>query len=157
MRTCPPFDHYVRRLQIAMQHTAFVRRAQTSADLARKLDGFVLRQTTDAAQEARQVLAVEVLHRDEVKTFDEADIVDAADVGVRDLPCNADFIAESRQPGLAHLRLREKLERDGLVQDQIVGSVHLAHAALAEQAENPVAPCQHGPCGETAFFQAARR
>ena len=87
-----------------MQHAAFVRRGQTGADLARELDGFVLRQSPDAAQQRIQILAVEILHREEVETFDESDIVDAADVGMGNLPGDADFIAESRQRGFTNLR-----------------------------------------------------
>jgi len=38
-----------------MEHAAFVRGSQSSADFARELDGFVLRQTTDAADQRGQV------------------------------------------------------------------------------------------------------
>ena len=62
-----------------------VGRGQTGAELPRDLHRLVLRQAADAAQQRRQVLAVDVLHREEVLAVDLADVVDAADVGVGDL------------------------------------------------------------------------
>ena len=58
-------EHDVRRLQIAVQHAAFVRGGQAGADLARNLDGLVLREAADAPQQRRQILAVHVLHGQE--------------------------------------------------------------------------------------------
>jgi hypothetical protein len=46
-----PVYHNVGGLQIAMEYASFVRGAQSRADLSCELDGFVLRQPPDAAQQ----------------------------------------------------------------------------------------------------------
>ena len=147
-------DHDVRWLQVAMQHAALVRGRQTGADLARKLDGFILGQPADAADQRGEVLAIEVFHRKEVRSFDEADIVDAADVGVRNLAGDAHFVAESRQRRFAHVGTAQKLQRHGLIEDQILSPIHLAHAAPSEHAEDPVSARQHRTGGKPAFVRA---
>ncbi len=53
-----------------------------------------------------------------METFDESDIVDAANVGMGNLPGDADFITESSKRGFTNFRSGEKLEGDGLVQDE---------------------------------------
>ena len=58
----------------------------------------VLRQPADAAQQRRQILAVDVLHREEELAVELADVVDAADVRVRDLPRRPHFVVELREP-----------------------------------------------------------
>ena len=47
--------------------------------------------------------------------FDHADIVDAADVGVRNLAGDTDFVAESGEGGLGHFSRGQKLQCDRLV------------------------------------------
>ncbi len=47
---------------------------------------------------------------------------------------------------------REELQRHRLAELEVVGAVHLAHAAAAEQAENPVAARQRGAGRKPAFF-----
>jgi hypothetical protein len=75
---------------------------------------------------------------------------------MRDLARDAHLIAKSDQHRFADLRRGQKLERHGLIQDQVVGAVHLAHAALSQQAENAVTSRQHRAGGEPAFFRTAR-
>ena len=48
-----------------MDDVAFVRGGQARADLARDLERAVFGETADAAQQRREVLAVDVLHRQE--------------------------------------------------------------------------------------------
>ena len=91
-------DHHVGRLEIAMQHAAVVRGGESRAQLPRELGGLRGRQPSDASQQRRQVFAVHVLHREERLAVGFADVVDAAHVGVRHLPRDADFLAEPRQP-----------------------------------------------------------
>ena len=78
----PAVDHDVGRLQVAMQDPALVRGGESRADLSCELDGFVLRQPADAPQKRAEVLAIDVLHRQEVHALDHADVVDAAHVGM---------------------------------------------------------------------------
>ena len=76
---------------------------------------------------------------------------------MRHLPGDPHFVAESHQRGLAEVRRRQKLQRDGLVEDHIERFVDLAHAASAEQAENAVASSQDRAGAEAALFRRARR
>jgi len=116
-----------------MEHAAFVRGSQSSADFARELDGFVLRQTTDAADQRGQVFPVQVLHRNEVRAFQESDVIDAADVGVRDLPGDTHLAATPRLRGFAHACTAEEFQGHRLVENQVVDPIHLAHAAWPDR------------------------
>ena len=70
-------------------------------------------QPADPAEERREVLAVDVLHRQEVQPVDLAEVVDAADVRVRDLPRDPHLVAEPRQRRFgSRSRRRQELERD---------------------------------------------
>ena len=87
-----------------------------------------------------------------------ADVVDAADVGVRHLPRRAHFVVELREPhGIAREAFGQELQGDGLAEPQVVGAIHLAHAAPAQQAENPVAAVEHDAGGEPAVINRAGR
>ena len=93
-------EHDVGRLQVAMQDAALVRRREARAELPRDLERLVLRQPADAAQQRREILAVHVLHRQEQLPVDLADVVDAADVGMRRPGARGpDFVVELREPG----------------------------------------------------------
>src|SRR5262249_44706375 len=137
--------------QVAMEHAAFVRGGQSRADFARELDGLVLRQTADAQQQRRQVLAIEILHGDEMQTFDGADVVHPADVGMRYLSRDPDFVPKSSQGSLAHMRACEKLERHLLAEDQIMRTIHFAHAAFADEAHHTIAAGENRTGWKAAF------
>ena len=150
-------DHDVGWFQVAMQDAFFVRGGETGADLPRDFDGLIHRQPADAAQQHRQVLAIDILHRDELEAIDLADVVYAAHVGVRDLAGDAYLVVEARQRAIvARSGFRQELERHGLAQGQIGGAVHLAHAAAAQQAGDAIARRQQGSGQETAFIHRAR-
>jgi hypothetical protein len=51
----------------------------------------------DATQQLRQVLAVDILHGHEMRAFEIDDVVDAADVRMRDLPAEAHFIVQASE------------------------------------------------------------
>ena len=119
---------------------ALVRRGEPGAELARDLERLVRRQPADAPQQRGEVLAVHVLHREEVLAVDLADVVDAADVGMRDLARDAHLGVEALEAVLLRSESpRQELQRDRLAELQVVGAVDLAHAAAAEQADDPVA------------------
>ena len=106
-------DHHVRRLEIAMQHAALVRGGDAGAELARDVDGLVLRQAADPAQQRRQILAVHVLHRQEPAAFVIAEIVETADVLVRHLAGDSQLGVELREPiGIGGDAGGQELERD---------------------------------------------
>jgi hypothetical protein len=100
-----------------MQDPALVRRGDAGAQLVRELDRFVLRNAPDAAEQRRQILAVHVFHREEAAAAGLAEVVQAADVLVRHWSRGAEFVVELRE---------------------VVGAVDLAHAAAAEQRDEPV-------------------
>ena len=115
-------------------------------------------QVADPLQERREVLAVHVLHREEVAALDLADVVDAADVRVRDLAREAHLGVEAREERLVvRDRLRQELQGDGLAELQVVGAVDLAHPALAEEADDAVALAEHRAGRERAEVERARR
>ena len=122
-----------------------VRGGDARAQLARELRGFVGGKTPDAAQQAAQILAVDVLHRKIRLAVHLADVVNAADVLMRNLARDANLVVETGQqvhvvPG----RFREKLQRDRLAQDEIVGPKNLAHPAFAEAGDDSIPAGQKG-------------
>ena len=87
---------------------------------------------------------------------DFADVVDAADVRVRDLPRHADFGVELREPaGVAVDVGRQELQRDRLAELQVVGAVDLAHAAAAQAADDAVAAAEEGAGRKAAVVDRA--
>ena len=133
-------QHDVAGLEIAMQDSLFVRRRQPRAQFAGDLDTLVGGKAADPANQRRQILPVHVFHRKEHLAFDLAEIVNAADVGMRNLARDANFVAEARQSGfIAGDALGQKLERDWLLERQVVGAVDLAHSAFAEQRDDAIA------------------
>ena len=60
-------------------------------DLEPDHDGFVLRQTADAAKQRGQVFAFDIFHRQEVLPVYFADIEQPADVWMRDFPGEPDI------------------------------------------------------------------
>ena len=133
-------DHHVGRLQIAMEHAALVRRGDAGAELPRELDRLVLRNPSDAAQQRRQILAVDVFHREEAAAVGFAEVVEAADVLVRHLARRAQLVVELREVRrIAGDPFGQELQRDRLIERQIVGAIDFAHAAAAEQRDQPIA------------------
>ena len=84
-------------------------------------------------------------------TIDFAEVVDAADVGMGDLARDANFIAEAveRLRIIGGLR-REEFQRDCLAQHQIVGAIHLPHAALPEFRDNAISSGEESAGQESA-------
>jgi hypothetical protein len=75
---------------------------------------------------------------------------------VRDLPRHADFGVELAQPrGIPVDVGRQELQRDGLAELQVVGAVHLAHAAPAEPSDDAVAAAEERAGRETAVVDGA--
>ena len=132
-----------------MDHAAVVRGGEAGAQFARRFEGLVGGQPADAQQQRRQVFAVHVFHGDERHAFDLADVVDAADVGVRDLARHAHLAVEALQQTRVRGRFRrQEFQRHRLAQHQIGGAIDLAHAAAAQQADDAVAAAQQGPGDE---------
>jgi hypothetical protein len=66
-----------------VQHALVVRGREARTQLPGDLDRLVLRQAANATRERSEVLAADVLHRQEVAIIDLTDVEDAAHVRVR--------------------------------------------------------------------------
>jgi hypothetical protein len=154
----PAVEHQIRRLQIAVEDSAIVRGREPGTELPREIERLVGRQATDPLRERREIFAVDVLHREKRQAVHFADVVDAADVRMRDLSRAPDLLVELREPrGIAADRFREKLERDRLAEPKVVRTIHLAHAALAERSNHPITAGDDGARQEPAFIDDGTR
>jgi hypothetical protein len=110
------------------------------------VERFVGWKPPDPPQQGSQILAVDVLHGEERLAVDVAHVVHPANIGMRDPSRHPHFVAEPFQRTLvAGGFVRQKLHRDTLPKRQVVGAVHLAHAAFAEQSDDAVASGQKAP------------
>ena len=122
-----------------MNKSEVVRGGEAGANLSRKLQRLVLRQSTDAPQQRRQFFALDEFHRKKMAAIDLADVVNAADILMRNLARHAHLAMKARERGgVTQQMIGEKLERDWLREFQIVGAIDFAHAALAEQAHDAI-------------------
>ncbi len=120
-----------------MEDAAIVRCGKAGAHLSNDLDGLVRRQPPDASQQRREVFPVHVLHRHERTAVPLGDVMNPADIGMRDLAGGARLVAQARrQSGFVSA---QEFQRNGLAQREIVGAIDFAHAAAAEQADDAVA------------------
>jgi hypothetical protein len=127
-------------LQVAVQHPLVVHRRQPQAELAGDLDPLLLRQPPDLLEQPGQVLAIDVLHREERLAVVLGDVEHVADMGVRDLPGDAHFLVEAGQAvGVVGQAFGQELEGHGLPQLQVVGTVDFSHTALAQQGHDAIA------------------
>jgi len=143
-------DHHVRRLDVPMHNLLVVSGSQTGGELARDLDGLVGRKMADAPQERSKVFSVDVLHRKEVMAFRLTDVVNAANVGVRDLAGDTDFPSKPLERLCVSCELHgKKLQSDHMVEHEIVGTVDLSHAPLTDALDDAVATGKNGAGAET--------
>ena len=134
-----------------MQHAALVRGGDAGAQLPRQLERLVLRDAADAAEQRREVFAVHVLHREEAAAVRLAEVVQAADVLVRHLARHAQLVVKLREPAVVvGGAAGQELQRDRLIEGEVVGAIHFSHAAAAEQRDQPVAAGDDGAGREAA-------
>ena len=132
-------EHHVRRLQIAVDDAAVVRRRDAGAQLPRDVERFVLRKAPDAAEQRAEILAVHVLHRQKRTAVRFAEVVEADDVLVRHLPRDAQLVVKLGQTRcVARDGLGQELQRHRLIERQILGAIDLAHAAAAEHRDEAI-------------------
>jgi hypothetical protein len=150
-------DHHVGGLEVAVEHPAIVGGGEAGADLAGDLHGAVSREASDPPQQRAQVFPVDVLHGEERLALDLPHVVDAGDVGVAHLAGDAHLAEEAVEaPAVLGEGRGKELQRHRLVQLEVVGPVHLAHPAAADEAEDPVALQQDLPGHETGGHPALR-
>jgi hypothetical protein len=122
-----------------VQDPLLVGGGESRAELAGYLNGFVLREAADSPKQRCKVFSVDVLHREVVLAIDFADVVNTADVGVRDFEGRLDFVEEAVEADLVSLhRRRQELQRHRLAELQVISPVDLSHAAAAEQADDAI-------------------
>ena len=143
-RATSPVDEHVGRFQIAVEYAAIVGRSQTGAELPRQFERLVRWQPSNAPQKRGEILAVHVLHREEVLAVRLADVVDAAHVRMGHLARDADLVMQARQTvrAVGHV-FGQELESHRLTELEILGPIHVAHAAAPEEADDPVAAGEH--------------
>ena len=126
-------DHDVGRLQITMEHAARVNRRQSGAHPAEQLNSRGFHETPAGLEQVREIVTVDVFHREKGLSVGFPDVVDPADIRMRDLPREADLIVELRQtPLVACERRRETLERDAMREPRVVGAIDDAHSASSQ-------------------------
>jgi hypothetical protein len=81
-----------------MQYPARVSGGESGAKLLRHFNGLVVGKTANAAQERGQVLAVDKFHRQKKPAIALANVIDAAYIGMRDLPRHPHFGVELIAP-----------------------------------------------------------
>ena len=134
-----------------MDDPPLVGSGQPRAYLSRQLDRFVGREPADAAHDGCEILAIHILHGQEGNAFRFANIEDAAHIGVRDLPGNADFGMEASKRGsVLRKRYREEFDSDRLIKLEVFGAIDFAHAAATRQRNDAVALGDDLPWDEAA-------
>src|SRR5690349_22965588 len=101
-----------------MQYAFLMRSGEPRAQLTRNLYTFINRQSADSAEQGRKVLSIHVLHGQEGDTIGFSQVVNAANIRMRNLACNPHFTAKSAQGiFVSGERSGQKLQRDLLTQN----------------------------------------
>ena len=87
-------DDDVLRLEVAVEHALFVGGVQTRADLTGELVGFVGRDSADSPQQRPKVFAGDELHGQKRAAGQLAQVMDATDMRMADLPSDPDLVAQ---------------------------------------------------------------
>ena len=151
-----------------MHDAGFVRGHETGNDLAGDVHRARNRQLSFTRDQPGQIAAVDVRHRDVLDAVDLAEIVNANDVLVRDVPGEQQLALEAaleiaRGGGVLQRFGTNHLDRDDDGELFVPGLEHRAHAALTQRA-NEVIPAAEphprlqlrrrktgaGACGRTA-------
>ena len=122
-----------------MQYAFIVRGGQAGADPAGDFQRLVGGQAADAAQQRAEVFAVDVLHRKVRLAFDFAEVVNAADIGMRDLAGDAHLVVETAASTAASFRSAAGRNLSAhMAEPEILGAIYFAHTAPAQQRDDPV-------------------
>ena len=133
-------QHDVLRLQVAMDHTFGVRSFQRSTDLGHDVGRFRGLEFFLPTKEALQVLALDVLHGDELDPVGLSEIKNANDVFMSDLAREDQFLLEAPQNfGIGRHVGANHFDGHLAVQLAIVRLVDGAHSALSQQPHDFIA------------------
>jgi hypothetical protein len=133
-----------------MDDARLVRGLQAGDDLFRDGNGPWNGQPSFALQNSREVVALDVRHRDVLDAVDLAEIVDAHDVLVRHLARQQQLALEAPLEIARGLRVRRDLRPDDLQGDRdaelvVPCLIDGAHSARAEQTDEVVPGSERGP------------
>jgi hypothetical protein len=121
-----------------------VRLGQALADLAGQADGGSDPELAAHADHALQVLALDVLHGDEMDAVRLAQVEHPADIAMRDLAGQPQLVAETLQDrGVGDDLGADDLERDFLVDGPVFRPIDMAHPPAAEAFDDFVAAGEH--------------
>ena len=130
------------RLDVAMHHAARVGVGQRIGHTAHQLCRLARRGRPAAGQALAQVAAVQAFHRDVDTLGREPGVVHGDDVRVRQPGRGARFVQEQAVQrhalGISHLEL-QRFHRHRAREQRVPGLMHLAQAALAQQALQRIA------------------
>ena len=139
-----PGQHDVARLQVPVHDAGAMRRGECLGNLHAELERLLDRQGA-ALQPLRQALAFQELHHQEqpgraaAVGRQLAHVVERADVGMLETRDAARLPFEAIAPGGVRGHFgRQHLDGHGAIETRVGGAIDLAHAALANQAENLV-------------------
>lgn len=126
-------DDYVLRFEIAVNDAALVRCRDSGGDLRPDAEGIVQRKRA-VPKAITQALSGDQLHGDEAEPILGADLEDGGDVGVIECRCGLGLLHEAAHAvGRFFGALAEHLDRNFALEVVVVGEVHLAHSASAEE------------------------
>ena len=136
-------DHDVRGLQVAVDDAGIVRLDEAGHDCARDAQHGGHEERPFPLEHRRQVLPVDVRHRDVLDAADLAEIVDADDVLVGHLTSEQQFTLESPLHLGGHARIGHHIRPDHLDRDcdaelGIPGLIDGAHTAHTERANDVI-------------------
>ena len=136
-------QHDVGGLEIAMDDAGLVCRGETGGNVPGDLEHSIEGQPPLLFQDGRQIRSVHVRHRDVGDAVDLAQIVNADDVAMRDLPGEQQFALEALLERLRLFRIRSRFWSDHLdgnrhLERLVPGLVDRAHAALAEDTNDVI-------------------
>jgi hypothetical protein len=142
-------QHHVRRLEISVHDADRVRRLEPRDDLLEDRPRLAELHPSAALETSREGLAVEQLHGQEAPLAVADEIVDAADVAVRDLLGEPDLVTETLQRRAARRALGgQQLDRHPAAELAVLGLVDLAHPPDAEQPHDLEALAEDCASGE---------
>ena len=139
-----PVHHDVRGLEVAVDDAGIVHGFEAAQDLQAQVEGQRVVEARGVLDPATQVHPVHELHRDVADSVGLAVLVDGAHVGMAHAAGELDLRAEAMGDlGRPREVRSEDLDRDRLVEGAVVGLVHTAHAAAADDGEDLVAVAHH--------------
>ncbi len=117
-----------------------VRRSQSRGNLFHDVDGFRGFQFVPLSQKLMEVLALDILHRDELDSPGFPKIENTDDVAVGDLACKDQLLLEALQDlGIVGKLRPNDFERDISLQFPVPCLVNRPHAAFAQSLDDFVA------------------